>query len=132
MAFLSAVFSCFGSPPRVSCDDGQKKEAKPKHKPRPKHPIPVSHFPHKTKEGNEEEEEKRKKKGERKRKRNALKTQKIADFSKLDSKSAKSDLVGGYSSIRATPKSVLESWEHEGSGISSCEDPLAVLLPIAF
>ncbi|XXG76498.1 hypothetical protein AAC387_Pa08g0836 [Persea americana] len=54
---------------------------------------------HKTKEGNEEEEEKRKKKGERKRKRNALKTQKIADFSKLDSKSTKSDLVGGYSSI---------------------------------
>ena len=27
--------------------------------------------------------------------------------------------------IGATPKSVLESWEREGSDTSSCEDPLA-------
>ncbi|KAJ8634505.1 hypothetical protein MRB53_008772 [Persea americana] len=30
----------------------------------------------------------------------------------------------GFRRLRATPKSVLESWEREGSDTSSCEDPL--------
>ncbi|KAJ8632846.1 hypothetical protein MRB53_026182 [Persea americana] len=46
MAFLSVVLSFFGSPSRVSCDDGQKKEAaEPKCKPKSKPPIPISLFP---------------------------------------------------------------------------------------